>query len=310
MKKFASVKYNLAMLLFGSNGIVASHIGLSSYEIVLWRTFIGALLMAAIFKLSHGQACFWREKRQFAFLIGSGVAMAASWMFLFEAYRHIGVSLSSLLYYCGPVIVMALSPLLFQEKLTRNKVLGFLAVIGGVLLINGQIVPEQGSQWGIFCGLMSAATYALLIICNKKANRITGLENAMLQMSISFLAVLLFTLLRQGHLTRPDHLDLLPLLLLGVLNTGGGGFLYFSSLNQLPTQTAAVCGYLELVSAVVFAAILLHEALSPLQIFGALLIIGGAMFGECCKTKPSPTGRTVPAKTAVQGATATTPAEK
>ncbi|NLZ62387.1 MAG: DMT family transporter [Lentisphaerae bacterium] len=295
MKKLAFVKYTLAMLLFGSNGIVASYIGLSSYEIVLWRTFIGALLLTAIFKLSKGQTCFWREKRQFAFLIGSGVAMAASWMFLFEAYRHIGVSLSSLLYYCGPVIVMALSPLLFREKLTWTKTLGFLAVIGGVLLVNGQITPEQRSQWGIFCGLMSAATYALMIICNKKASRITGLENAMLQMSISFLAVLLFTLLRQGHLTRPDNLDLLPLLLLGVLNTGGGGFLYFSSLNQLPAQTVAVCGYLELVSAVIFAAIFLREALSPLQIIGALLIIGGAMLGECCKTKPAPADQTSPA---------------
>ena len=35
-------KYILALLLFGSNGVVASHIALSSYEIVLLRTLIGS----------------------------------------------------------------------------------------------------------------------------------------------------------------------------------------------------------------------------------------------------------------------------
>ncbi len=289
MKKSAFAKYNFAMLLFGANGIVASHIGLSSYEIVLCRTFIGSLLLAIIFKLSKGEVCFWREKRQSIYLIVSGVAMGASWMFLFEAYRHIGVSLSSLLYNCGPVLVMALSPLLFKEKLTRNRCIGFLTVIAGVFLVNGLFMQGRLNQWGLFCGSISAVTYALMIVCNKKASRITGLENAMLQMSISFLAVLLFTLFKQGYITRPAAADWLPIVLLGVLNTGGGGYLYFSSLNQLPAQTVAICSYLELVSAVIFAAFLLHEALSPMQISGAVLIVGGAILGDCLKSRlPTP----------------------
>lgn len=44
--------------------------------------------------------------------------MGISWLFLFEAYRRIGVSIASLGYYCGPVIVMALAPVMFHEKLT------------------------------------------------------------------------------------------------------------------------------------------------------------------------------------------------
>ena len=35
------LKYILALLLFGTNGIVASHIHIPSYEIVLLRTLIG-----------------------------------------------------------------------------------------------------------------------------------------------------------------------------------------------------------------------------------------------------------------------------
>ena len=47
--------------------------------------------------------------------------MGISWLFLFEAYRRIGVSIASLGYYCGPVI--ALAPVMFHEKLTLETFL-------------------------------------------------------------------------------------------------------------------------------------------------------------------------------------------
>ena len=45
-------------------------------------------------------------------------------------------------------------------------------------------------------------------------------------------------------------------------------------------QTVAICGYLEPLSAVVFSVIFLKETMLPIQIIGAVLIIGGAMLGE------------------------------
>ena len=54
MKK-SYIKYFTALLLFGSNGIVASLINLSSYEIVLLRTLIGSALLMAIFSLGRGK---------------------------------------------------------------------------------------------------------------------------------------------------------------------------------------------------------------------------------------------------------------
>lgn len=125
-------------------------------------------------------------------MIISGIAMGTSWMFLYEAYTRIGVSIASLLYYCGPVIVMALSPLLFKEKLTTNKILGFLAVAAGVFLINKNAFDGKGDLFGIVCGLLSAIMYAFMVICNKKAKDITGLENSTLQLTIAFLAAAIF----------------------------------------------------------------------------------------------------------------------
>src|SRR5262245_46808998 len=131
-KNRAAFKYIAALLLFGLNGIVASQISLSSYEIVFTRTLIGALFLVVIFVISRQAVRFGRNKRHSLYLVISGAAMGASWVFLFEAYKQTGVSTATLAYYCGPVIVMILSPILFKEKLTAVKLIGFLAVVLGM----------------------------------------------------------------------------------------------------------------------------------------------------------------------------------
>ncbi|MDO5112020.1 MAG: DMT family transporter [Clostridia bacterium] len=279
--KTAYIKYLAAVLLFGSNGVIASYISLTSYEIVLLRTLIGSLFLSALFLLTGGKFTFWQKKRQFIAILLSGMAMGGNWMFLYEAYRHIGVGMATLACYCGPVIVMVLSPLLFREKLTWPKLAGFAAVLIGVVLVNGKVMVEGGNGWGLFCGAMSALTYAALVILNKKARDITGLENATLQLIASFLTVAAFVWIRQGLSIQIEKGDWLPVLLLGMLNTGVGCYFYFSSIGRLPVQTVAICGYLEPVSAVFFAFLFLKEAMLPVQLLGAALILGGAAFGEC-----------------------------
>lgn len=95
--------------------------------------------------------------------------MGASWMLLYEAYARIGVGIASLLYYCGPVIVMVLSPLIFKEKLSAYKVFGFLAVLIGVFLVNGNPFNGNTDMPGMLCGLLSAVMYSLMVMFNKKA---------------------------------------------------------------------------------------------------------------------------------------------
>ena len=283
MNNKAFLKYIFALLLFGSNGIVASFIDLSSLQIVLLRTFIGSIFLIASFFITGGKLTFYKQKKQSVFLTVSGIAMGASWMFLYEAYARIGVSIASLLYYCGPVIVMALSPLLFKGKITANKVIGFLAVIVGVILINTNSFNGKGDVFGIICGLLSAVMYAFMVICNKKARDIVGLENSTLQLTIAFLTVALFVGLKQGYAMEISTSSIFPILTLGLLNTGIGCYLYFSSIGKLKVQTVAICGYLEPLSAVIFSVIFLKEIMLPLQVLGAVFVIGGAMFAELSK---------------------------
>lgn len=267
--------------LFGTNGLVASHIALSSYEIVFLRTLLGSLSLIACYIITRQPITFHKYKQQFVFLVISGAAMGTSWMFLYEAYQQIGVSVASLMYYCGPILVMLLSPVLFKEKLTFCKVAGFLAVFLGLCMVNGKLVQEGNSTWGIFCGFMSAVMYAFMVIFNKKSKQITGLENSMIQLTVSFLTVAVFVGMKQQFVIHAAPSDWFPILMLGLVNTGIGCYLYFSPLSQLPIQTVSVCGYLEPLSAVLFSVIVLQEKMMPMQIVGAVLILGGAVWSEC-----------------------------
>ena len=107
----------------------------------------------------------------------------------------------------------------------------------------------------------------------------------MLQLFISFLTVAVFVGIKQGFVIKIEPASILPILILGLVNTGIGCYFYFSSIGGLPVQTVAICGYLEPLSAVLFSVLFLREAMLPVQIIGAVLIIGGAMFGECYQVK-------------------------
>ena len=274
------IKYILALLLFGTNGIVASHILLSSCEIVLLRTFIGSIFLLTFFLLTKNKFTFLKSGNSFVFLAISGIAMGLSWMFLYEAYQQMNVSIASLCYYCGPVIVMILSPILFKEKLTGKKISGFLSVLIGICLINSEAISGGSNLFGIFCGLMSAIMYSFMVIFNKKATKITGMENSTLQLSISCLTVALFVLCKQRLLLQIPSASIPWILFLGLVNTGFGCYLYFSSIGHLPVQSVAIIGYLEPLSAVLFSVFLLHEHMGILQIIGTICMIGGAVWSE------------------------------
>lgn len=283
--KQAYFKYILGLLILGSNGVIASFISMSSYEIVLTRSFFGGCFLWLLILFSRQPLRIRTYKKELLFMMISGAAMGVNWMCLYEGYTQIGVSLSTLLCYCGPVLVLILSPVFFKEKLTLPKILGFCAVMTGMILINQGSLSEGKSLWGLFCGMMAAVSYAVMLISNKKARHITGLENAALQILFAFVTIGIFILFKQGLTIHIQSADWLPVLILGLFNTGVGIYLYFSPISKLPVQSVAICGYMEPLSAVIFSVIFLGEVMLPVYILGGACIIGGAMFGELYKTK-------------------------
>lgn len=278
-EKFISYgAYILSLLIFGTNGLYVSNISLSSRHIVLLRTFIGGILLTCLVLLRGG---FDREnlRKERTALIMGGTALGLNWVALFEAYRMLNVSLATLIYYVGPIVVLLLSPFLFREKLSEKKLLSALLVMVGLVCISGSIVVSGMNTIGLAAAILSALFYAVLIVFNKKIVRTSGLQTAAIELDVAFAIVLVYALFTEGLPTVTAG-DLPFIAGIGFINTGLAYLLYFSGLQKLPGQSVALISYLDPVSALFFSAVLLHEAMTPIQMFGAVLIIGGAMLGE------------------------------
>ena len=270
--------YILSLLIFGTNGLIVSRISLAGSQIVLFRTLIGGLVLTGLVFLRGGFAVEDVKAEIVPLLLG-GVALGLNWVALFGAYRMLNVSLATLVYYAGPMLVVLFSPLLFREKLTPLKIAAVAAVALGLLLISGSIAAGGMSVAGLLTAAASALFYAALIVFNKRIRRTGGLQTAAVELDVAFAVVLVYVLLTSG-LPHPARSDLPYLLVMGLVNTGLAYLLYFSGLQKLPAQSVALISYIDPVSALFFSALFLHESMSALQVLGAVLILGGAIVGE------------------------------
>ncbi len=277
--------YIFSLFLAGTNGISASYIALSSYEIVLLRFGLASIMLFVLFLVVHrGRFTFLHHRRSLLFLLLTGIVLGINVLFLFEAYQQVGVSLGILGNYCGPALVMLFSPLLFHERLTASKLISFLVVLLGVVLVNGRVFLEGNSSWGLFCCAMAGVTLGAMMVFNKYAKDITGMESSLLTFVIATATIAVFVWSRQGLSMTIAASDWPPILFLSLISTGIGNNLNFSSMKHLPAQTVSVLGYLEPMVAVLLSAVLLHEAMTPTQILGAVCILGGAL---CCELLPA-----------------------
>ena len=123
----------------------------------------------------------------------------------------------------------------------------------------------------------------MLIIFNKRIKKTGGLQTAAIELDIAFVVTLIYTLLTSG-LPQPQPGDIPYLVLMGLVNTGLAYLLYFTGLQKLPAQSVALISYIDPVSTLFFSAVLLNERLSPLQVVGAVMILGGAILAETRKS--------------------------
>lgn len=274
------VMYIVSLLIFGSNGVFASHIDMTSAEIVCMRTLIGSLALILVLLVSRTKLDWAVMKREAFKLIAAGICLGVNWALLFEAYKLMSVSIATLTYYLAPIIVLLLSPLLLREKQSARAYIGMCAAVVGLVLAVG-LGDTSVTATGLIVGLGSAVFYAGLIIFNKKIDGVTGLPLTTIEMVIAACVMLPYVLLTGGYVGFPPDMEgTLYLIFLCLVNTGLACWLYFSSMNRLPARAVALFGYVDPVSALIFSAVFLGDRMGVLQIAGAVLVFAGAAFGQ------------------------------
>ena len=272
-----------SMAIFGTLAPFVRNIGVSSGELALYRAVMAAV-MVGLFLPASGQKLEIRSAgKELWLLLLSGGAMAFNWILLFEAYKYTTVSVATLSYYFAPVIVTALCPLLFREKLSGKQILCFVfSTAGLVLVINvGSLTPGSRDLVGVLFGLGAACLYASVILLNKFIRGVAGLQRTFLQFLAAILVMVPYVLSTGGiTLGGLDTTGWICLLIVGLIHTGVAYCLYFSSLNKLPGQTAAILSYIDPLVAVLISVLALGESMTALQALGGAMILGFTLWNE------------------------------
>lgn len=277
-------RFLTSICIFGTIGILRRYIPLSSSLVALVRGVVGSLFLLLVIWISKKKLDVSAIRKNFRFLALSGAAIGFNWILLFEAYNYTSVATATLCYYLAPILVILASPIVLKEQLTPKKILCTITALIGMVLVSG--VTEAGFSGtgelkGVFFGLGAALLYASVILMNKKMGRISAYDKTIVQLSLASIALLPYVLLTEDF----SAIALTPisaalLLTAGIVHTGVAYWLYFGSMNDLPSHTVALLSYLDPILAIILSLVLLHEPMSAAAAVGAVLILGAAYISE------------------------------
>ena len=260
----------VSMTVFGTIGLFVRRIEITSAELALCRAGLAAVFLLLYFLVTRRRLCLSEIKKSL-------------WMLLFEAYKYTTISLATLSYYLAPVIVTALCPLLFHERMTRTQLLCFLMSTLGVALIIGSGGVQGGGSdvRGIGFGVSAAVFYATVILLNKYITGVPALERTFVQFLAAILVLTPYVALTSGfHPGVMSAAGWVNLLIVGLVHTGLTYCMYFSAIRTLPGQESSLLSYIDPIVSVLVSVLLLGEPLAPVQIVGIVLFLGFAIVNE------------------------------
>lgn len=271
-----------SMAVFGTLGLFVRNISVASGELALYRALLAILLIGGFLLITRQKIPFRAIKKEIPLLLLSGMAMGINWVLLFEAYKHTSVSVATLSYYFAPVLVMAVCPLLFREKMTIKQIVCFvMSTIGLILIINVGGVNGSSDFVGILFGLGAAVFYATVILLNKFIKNVAGIPRTFLQFIASIIILIPYVALGGGiTLGTMNTRGWVCLLVVGLVHTGITYCLYFSSLKELSGQEASILSYIDPLVSVLVSFFVLGESMTVPQIIGGVIILGFTLLNE------------------------------
>jgi drug/metabolite transporter (DMT)-like permease len=278
--------------------------------------FVGALALAfsgILFRLSHTSPetgaffrCLfalpplfvlmrWEERRwgkrtlrERAYAWVAGVFFAADLLFWHHGIEFVGAGLATVLSNTQVVLIGALS-FFFAAKRPHRWVLASIPiVIVGVVLVSGLLEkgayganPARGTVYGVLTGL---AYTGFLLVLRRGQRGVVGPGGPLFDATLSCTVVCLVTGLAIGDLDwTPSASALGWLILLALLTQFLAWILVAISLPRLPAVVTSVSLTFQPVCTVLFAAAILGESPSALQLVGAGTIVAGLVLSSLAR---------------------------
>ena len=279
--------------LFGMLGPLSrfgADAGVTGVAFTAWRGTVGAIFLGTVLVLRGEagpsiaalRALDRRGKGFLAIAAGMGLGLNAS---IFSAFGLIPIALALMLFYTYPAGVALADIMLGRERATPVR-LGALAVsTGGVVLVligglAGSTTPIN--PLGILLGLTASGCQVAFVTISRNAYRSvpTATATMVILVTASLGACALALLVGQADgLTAPfrDARAWVPVLLAGIAAAALASLLFLTAIRRIGGTRTGALMLLEPVVGVFLAAVLLGEALTPIQALGAVLVLGGAL---------------------------------
>jgi RarD protein len=267
-----------AMLIWGSVGVFGRWAGQAPLIIVTYRVLFAGLALGGL-TLFQKREPLSIPRRRWPLLAFSGIALALNWLFFFKALATTSVSNTVLSYYTAPVLVAITAPFLLKERLERRTILATGLAFAGVcvMLYQPGATLSPADVLGIGYGLIAACLYAMVTITGRWLADVPAQRLVLIQCTTAAVVLLPAVLLTEGPgalAASPGALGLLAVV--GVVHTALALILYFQGLRTVKVQHVGVLGYLDPVSAVLFAYVFLHELPTAASLAGGALVLAGS----------------------------------
>ncbi|MFZ6844809.1 EamA family transporter [Undibacterium sp. RuTC16W] len=277
----------IVVFLWGMNFVVIK-IGLKG---------IPPFLMGALrFMLVAFPAILFLPRPKVSFKLLAAYALTISlgqFAFLFSAMAvGMPAGLASLVLQAQAFFTVGLSAIVFGDKLRASNLIGMLVASAGLVLLGSASIPSmpgiansasQVSLLGFALTICAALSWASGNVINKKIGPTAVLSLVSWSALIPIIPFLLLSLVFEGgdvivhSLSNMSLPSALTIVYLAVAATLIGYTLWGRLLSSLPTHMVAPLTLMVPVIGLTAAWVLLGEALRPLQIIGALIVMCGLL---------------------------------
>ena len=212
----------------------------------------------------------------------SGLLFAGDLFFWHLAILATTVANATFLATTAPLFVAAGAWFLLGERIQQRGIAGLaLCLLGGAALVGHSygFAPERLT--GDIYGIVTALFFAGYMLALRAARRDVP-AGTLSFISAAITTVILFAVASalEPRLLPQSAQGWAVLLALALISQVAGQGLLAFALGTLPAPFSSLVIFLEAIAAALFAWILLHEALEPMQWLGGVLILGGIWFAR------------------------------
>jgi len=260
-----------AVLLFGMAGLFGKLMDFSPFLIVFGRTLFASFALVLVLLILKINVRIRHGKALLGFVL-MGAVLAVHWVTFFHSIQISTVAIGLLTFSSFPIFVTFLEPFFFNERLLPFDIIVSAVVFVGLILVVPEFDLSNNLTLGIFWGMVSGFTFAILSILNRKfVAYYPALTIALYQNAVASFILLPFVRFSAFSVTVGE---LSMLVVLGVVFTALAHTLFIRGMLVVKAQLASVIACLEPVYGILLALAILHEVPSAREILGGVIIIG------------------------------------